>query len=175
MDRPQPRWIVRDWLKSLPQLILFQLIVRGVMLVMCVTMVFPFAVWPYLSEIILLERNPLVRSKRNKITTIRRSSALHGSSFGDLFGRWLALATLAAVLAGLLFAGLWAAKFWMTGSAEISRLTNLLFFEFSLWTTACYLTVVRFLGYLDQRIRREGWEVELKMRAEAARMAGQLV
>jgi hypothetical protein len=43
-----------------------------------------------------------------------------------------------------------------------------------LWIVGGYMTVVRFLGYLDLRIRREGWEVELTMRAEAARLARQL-
>jgi hypothetical protein len=37
-----------------------------------------------------------------------------------------------------------------------------------------YFTVARFLGYLDLRIRNEGWEVELMMRAEATRMSRQL-
>ena len=36
---------------------------------------------------------------------------------------------------------------------------------------ASYLTVVRFFSYLDLRIRREGWEVELVMRAERAQLA----
>jgi hypothetical protein len=35
-----------------------------------------------------------------------------------------------------------------------------------------YLTVVRFLAYLDLRIRREGWEAELMMRAEGPGSAG---
>jgi len=43
----------------------------------------------------------------------------------------------------------------------------------SMWIVAGYFTVVRFLSYLDLRIRREGWEVELRVRAEAARMARQ--
>jgi hypothetical protein len=34
-----------------------------------------------------------------------------------------------------------------------------------------YVTVFRFLSYLDLRIRLEGWEVELKIRAEANRMS----
>ena len=34
--------------------------------------------------------------------------------------------------------------------------------------------VVRFLSYLDLRIRHEGWEVELLMRAEALRLATQM-
>ena len=38
------------------------------------------------------------------------------------------------------------------------------------WMVAIYLNVVRFLRYLDLRIRHEGWEVELRMRAEANRM-----
>ena len=37
-----------------------------------------------------------------------------------------------------------------------------------------FMAVVRFLSYLDLRIRHEGWEVELLMRAEAQRLAVQL-
>jgi hypothetical protein len=36
------------------------------------------------------------------------------------------------------------------------------------------LSVVRFLSYLDLRIRHEGWEVELRMRAEGAQLVRQL-
>jgi hypothetical protein len=35
--------------------------------------------------------------------------------------------------------------------------------------------VVRYLNYLDTRIRQEGWEVELRMRAEAQRLAARIV
>jgi hypothetical protein len=35
---------------------------------------------------------------------------------------------------------------------------------------AGYFAVVRFLAYVDLRIRREGWEVELVMRAERDRL-----
>ena len=48
-------------------------------------------------------------------------------------------------------------------------------FQLSLWVVAGYFTVVRFLCYLDRRIRREGWEVELLMRAEGERLSRQLV
>ena len=40
-----------------------------------------------------------------------------------------------------------------------------------LWLVVAFLAVVRFLSYLDLRIRHEGWEVELLMRAEALRLA----
>src|SRR5204863_7365315 len=39
-----------------------------------------------------------------------------------------------------------------------------------LWLVVTFLAVVRFLSYLDLRIRHEGWEVELLMRAEALRL-----
>ncbi len=42
------------------------------------------------------------------------------------------------------------------------------------WLVMAYFTVVRFLSYLDQRIRAEGWEVELLLRAERARLESQM-
>ena len=45
----------------------------------------------------------------------------------------------------------------------------------SMWCVAGFFAVVRFLGYLDLRIRQEGWEVELKLRAEAQRLASKLI
>ena len=42
------------------------------------------------------------------------------------------------------------------------------------WIVIGYFAVVRFLSYLDLRIRSEGWEVELAMRAEGSRIARQL-
>ena len=38
-----------------------------------------------------------------------------------------------------------------------------------LWLVLGGFAVVRYLSYLDLRIRREGWEVELLVRAEEAR------
>jgi hypothetical protein len=45
----------------------------------------------------------------------------------------------------------------------------------TLWTVVAFMGVARFLSYLDLRIRQEGWEVELLVRAEAARLAEKLV
>ena len=36
----------------------------------------------------------------------------------------------------------------------------------ALWIIAGYAAVVRFLSYIDIRIRQEGWAVELRVRAE---------
>ena len=49
------------------------------------------------------------------------------------------------------------------------------YYPLALWLVLGFFAVVRFLGYLDLRIRREGWEVELMMRAEGARLERQLV
>jgi hypothetical protein len=43
------------------------------------------------------------------------------------------------------------------------------YWPISLWIVAGIMAVVRFLSYLDIRIRQEGWAVELRMRAEAIR------
>ncbi len=45
----------------------------------------------------------------------------------------------------------------------------------ALWLIVIFSTVVRFLLYLDLRIRREGWEIELKVRAAANELKEQLV
>lgn len=44
----------------------------------------------------------------------------------------------------------------------------------AMWMTAWFLAIVRYLNYLDVRIRHEGWEVQLRMRAEGGRLAGKL-
>ena len=42
--------------------------------------------------------------------------------------------------------------------------------QLAFWIVAVYFSVVRFLSYLDGRIRNEGWEVELLLRAQRARL-----
>ena len=89
---------------------------------------------------------------------------------------------LVVYLAGILLTGLvWGTMVLLQGifilpgvsfeSLDIGPGLMLFGLPLALWITAMYLTVVRFLSYLDLRIRYEGWEVELRMRAEANRMA----
>lgn len=175
LDRADAKRVARDWIGSLPQLILLQGVIRALLFVPFITCFVPFVMWPYLTEIILLERTPLFGKRKAKMTTLRRSSALHRSNFGDLFARWMASAAFAIVMATLLYLALRGTKMWLTSNLDVSPLMYLIFLEISLWTTACFFFVVRFLSYLDLRIRREGWEVELKMRAEGAHLVRQLV
>jgi hypothetical protein len=173
-ERPRVRSIAAGFLRALPQLLWFQVLLRALLIPLVLTWFVPFAVWPYMNEVILLERNPFRQHRRGQMTTFRRSMALHGGSIGDLFARWLG----SIGFGGLLFASFW---FTMQGLAGVlvsewkwEGLTYTLYFPLALWMVVGYFTVARFLGYLDLRIRNEGWEVELMMRAEAARMSRQL-
>lgn len=125
---------------------------------------------PYINEIVLLEQNPL-RARNDRVITVgKRSNHLHSPSSGDLFGRWLGTATIAVFLTGSVFgtfvfiAGVFF-NAWQPGPIMLA-----LVFPLSMWIVAWFMTVARFLSYLDLRIRHEGWEVELLLRAEAARL-----
>ena len=129
---------------------------------------------PFLNEIILLERNPLRSSQKHMITIGRRSNLLHSPSTGDLFARFLGFSLVALALwyavfyASLSFSGIFLND-WTPGAVYVKYVS-----PFAMWVIAWFYTVVRFLSYLDLRIRHEGWEVELRMRAEAARLAEKL-
>ena len=182
-ERPPARDVAADLLRSLPQLLLFQGIVRGLLTLPIVTWFILFGSWPYLNEVILLDRNPLRAARPGQMTTYRRVVTLHRGYSGDLMVRWLGAAGVALLLGAALllsFAMLrsllvmhvdW--NQWLThGQVDMPMYT--IYYPLTLWLVAGFLAVVRFLGYLDLRIRREGWEVELLLRAEGARLARRL-
>jgi hypothetical protein len=180
--QPSGKLIARDAVGSLWQMLVFQVIIRGLLTIIVITWFILFSIWPYLNEVILLERNPLTRKGANRMTTMRRNSALHSGSFGDLFGRWVASLMIAGTLLMAIWIGLWIVGSMLLGSTgmtemEIGEMFGAVFFtvylQAAIWIVVHFFSVVRFLGYLDLRIRREGWEVELMLRAEAARMARQ--
>ena len=129
---------------------------------------------PYISEVILLERNPWVARKKGEITTSRRSRELHRGA-SDVAG---GLAIGAGVANGVVLFCCWFGIQFLVGTATnhwgVDGWLFLIGWQAALWLTAAYSTMVRFLGYLDLRMRREGWEVELLFRAEADRLAGGL-
>jgi hypothetical protein len=43
-------------------------------------------------------------------------------------------------------------------------------FQLAVWITISFFGVARFLTYIDQRIRLEGWEVKLRLQAVARSM-----
>ncbi|MEM6798284.1 MAG: hypothetical protein AAF589_02105 [Planctomycetota bacterium] len=170
-DRVEPGRIVRDYFRALPQMLWSQGVVRLLCAPIIVTMLLPYASWPYLSELILLERNPLFAGKQKRLTTRRRSKHLHGGAGGDLFTRWI-VSLIAGSLMILSIGGGIHVLFHQLFNLPFSTITDLtVTFPLAMWLVVGFFAVVRFLAYLDLRIRREGWEVELTMRAEAERLA----
>lgn len=175
VERPRRRQIAKDLLRSLPQLILFQVILRAVLLPWVVTWFLLFATVPYLNEVILLERNPLMKRRGQPgLTTWSRAWSLHARNTGELFARWLGSLFFAPLLIGSIWMSLHLLRSLLTAEAEFDRAFYLVELQVAVWLVALFFTVVRFLSYLDLRIRNEGWEVELRMRAEGARLTRQV-
>jgi hypothetical protein len=171
-EKPRPDTIARDFLACLPQLLLLQLVLRAVFIVPVASWIGPYALWPYLSEIILLERNPLT-SRAGRPSTWKRSAAFHSGASGE----YLVRAVAAALLAFLLIVAIYKTEdlLW-TGvmGIEQTATTWLVEVQVAFWIVVAYFTTARFLTYLDQRIRNEGWEVELLLRAQRERLMRQL-
>ncbi len=191
LESPTRHDILGNWLRSLPQMLLLQtwplvllllclssgdldLINFVLILIILPVLFYRCAFRPYLNEIILLERNPLRATKTSPISTRRRSKALHSWSRGELFERFLASLVTGLFLTGQLVCVAWGAKAWLSGTVGLSPLAYMILLQMSLWIVVGLFGVVRFLCYLDLRIRREGWEVDLRMRAEAARLSEEL-
>jgi hypothetical protein len=128
---------------------------------------------PYIGEIVLLERNPLRKTGDKTLTIGRRSSALHNPHGADLVARSILVTALAIVTTLSIFCGFWFVSGTLLNNWRWGPITVHVLFPLSMWIVAGYLCVTRFLSYLDLRIRGEGWEVELRMRAEAARLTRQ--
>jgi hypothetical protein len=128
---------------------------------------------PFMPEILLLEQCELRSKSPNAITARRRSKSLHGPMSGELSGRFLFVSGVLFLLAVSVGYSL----IWLRGIAigrwDIMNLLILLVvYPFALWTAAGISVIIRMLNYLDCRIRLEGWEVELAVRAEAIRQFG---
>jgi hypothetical protein len=176
-EQASVRQVLRDFRRAIPQLVWFQVLLRGGMVLLwflIFPLTLPYVGWPYLNEIILLERNPLFAGQQKRLTTWKRSRALHGGNVGDLLARWLGSLLVGALLTVSLCLALWAVLSQLSGGWYTYHTLFWVFLPVSLWTVIGYFTVVRFLCYLDLRIRREGWEVELTLRAEAQKLGGSL-
>ena len=170
LPQPDRKALFRDLRASLGQLLYYQVLLRPIS-----------AFYPYLNEVILLERNPLRGKAHGVKTTALRSRELHRDESADLiingglnfflglilFGAlWLSLA-----LARTLFLGDWD----LVTGASVDRPMFTTYYHLLLWAIVGFTTVLRFLSYLNLRIRREGWDVELQVRAERARLSHQFL
>jgi hypothetical protein len=184
--------LLRQAVDSLPQLFFYQVLARTlfmpqalfwgwfhrdlipIMVVSMLLWIAPYAFFPYLNETILLERNPLFTG-RGSLSTWKRSRVLHTKYGGDLFARALIIAGLSALMTVGVWLSTWQLRAFVVHEDvdAIDRTMFTVHLPIALWTVAAFFNVVRFLSYLDLRIRREGWEVELVLRAEAERLARQ--
>ena len=165
----EARQIAREFAQSLPQLLFYQVLLRGLLLATVLGAFLPFAANPYLNEVILLERNPWRAAGKESISTGRRSSMLHRGQGGDFPVRWIINMMIGLILVAAFWGSLATAASCLLNEQNWSGPFYTCLYPAALWIVVAYFTVVRFLGYLDLRIRREGWEVELLMRAERDR------
>lgn len=197
-ERPQIKLIVRDVLGMSGRLAWCHLVVRAVAPVIgllvivwadggafnpfielvCLGgigfyLVFLRGMRPFINEIILLERNPLRAKSGREITISKRSTALHGLSSGELFLRWMGTLVLVLLAISVVFQTIVFLQGVFLNVWHTNRWTLWIVYPLTLWSVASVVSVYRFLSYLDLRIRQEGWEVELHLRAEASRLDGQ--
>lgn len=199
LQRPKVREVVKDVILLLPRISWCQLIVRAVLPVallmltiaphgrmndgmeyflipgILVYVLVLRGVRPYINEIIILERNPMKATRAVTMTVSKRSSLLHSPSTSELFVRYLLSAVVACLLALSLIGTFLALAGYFTHSWRQGDFFFSIVVPLSLWLVAGFFAVVRFLSYLDLRIRQEGWEVELQLRAEAAKLANKMV
>lgn len=162
-ERPTAGKVARALARGLPAMVFYQVFVRGALAASVILAPLLPSRLAFLNEVILLERG-------KARAVVKRCSTLAGHRGGDFFGQWLA-----QVVFGLLFI----ACFWYGTGAAVSALTtseltwdrpgwgDLYGFRMQLavWLTVAFFGVARFLTYIDQRIRLEGWEVKLRLQS----------
>ena len=189
VDRPRIWQVVREMIPLAPRLVWCHLLLRGVLPalflvlsigresrlsgtevllgLMFVAIMLRRATAPFMNEIILLERNPIRAVRRDTMTIRKRSGMLHGSAGGNLLNLSLTSGLLAVFLALSLFGTMLCLQGIFFDNWSLGKGILVIGTPLSLWITAEFFAVVRFLSYLDLRIRHEGWEVELRSALKA--------
>lgn len=133
---------------------------------------------PFAPEILGLEACKLRSTSKNELSYARRARSLHNPIAGECFGRFLTCAVVVAALVISLyslalvgdFVGLRQGKTQVFNTIFSNQALIQVVLPLAMWLGGIYATVFRFLSYIDARIRLEGWEVELKLKAERARI-----
>ncbi|MFN7628231.1 MAG: hypothetical protein ACK5PZ_15495 [Pirellula sp.] len=127
---------------------------------------------PFAPEILLLERCPLFirkKSNANDLSYGRRTAWLHAGS-GDLFSVQIVNTIISVAFVLLACLGILYVSGIVFGIRNWGFWMDLILFPSTLWVMAKWSAIIRFLLYLNTRIRTEGWEVELKLKAEQQRL-----
>ena len=133
-----------------------------------------FLLRPFANHVLLLERNPLV-SRDPAIPSFRkRVKRLHADNSNEVSRALLLEWPIQGIMIAVCLACLALNIAILCNGVEWDRAYCTVAFPAVLWGIVGFFEVARFLEYLDIRIRREGWEVELLLRAERDRLQRRL-
>lgn len=155
------RYLIWDWLVEF-----------WILIVPCGVALFIRAAWPFAPEILGLELCKLRSKKKGQVSYPQRSRGLHRLVISDNIARHIGVSFFGTLLWTMIVLSI----LWVLGTAfgiwswSWMSVHNRFTVPLALWLVGILVTVFRFLGYLDTRIRLEGWEVELRVKAEAARL-----
>jgi len=156
-------------LVALPAMIAFQGMLRAACLVIWILAPVAYLGMYYLCQIILLERPALSRVWRRR-RAVNREQGWRILALMMLDGLMLSIGTVLGTAFLDSVAQLWQGRSiawgWDNGTGDIIGPLFSWHGQIAFWGACGFLTVFRFFTYLDTRIRREGWDVELKLRAE---------
>jgi hypothetical protein len=122
---------------------------------------------PYIDQIIFLERLTLLEKHDHPMTIRKRSSILHHWDSGGVFIESIVNIVLVAVVFFAVYGLCLWGYYWVTFNTVTQDWFGWSWFALAWWCAMIVATVFRFLGYLDARIRSEGWELDLRVRREA--------
>jgi len=127
---------------------------------------------PFSAEILLLERCPFFKSKKNpeRLAYGQRSRWLHSTLYNELFGVHIGVSTVVVLTATSATLGILFLIGVLTGITRWGWWIDIAIYPMILWFLCVWVTVIRFLIYMNSRIRTEGWEIELRLKAEAQRL-----
>ena len=159
-SRPNASEVLVAWVEALPQLFIYNILLVPLILL-----------YDCMPEIVALERSPLFRKSKDQITTFKRLRNFHRDRFGEqcvmlmplLMFSIILIPTL-GILTGYLFY-LCVGPISNHGHVFLAVQTPII-----CWAVTLFMLVFHFLRYIDMRIEREGWDVELVFRAERSRM-----
>lgn len=167
-DRPTPAKVAGRVLGRWLPLLFYQVIIRGFLLgTLFFSPLIP-ARLGFVNEVILLERGKFRR-------VVPRSSQLSQGRGGDMISLFLDFLPVGLVFVVCFWVGtgaIWNALIETNLTWDRPEWSDLLSPRLlvPVWMWVAFSAVSRFLIYIDARIRLEGWEIELQLRALAAAM-----
>jgi hypothetical protein len=163
-QQPSAWRVTKTLLRAFFPMVIFHVVIRGFLMLSIVVYPLVPARLAFLDEVLLLERGEWWK-------VLGRCWNLCARRGGDLFIQWIIQ---------LLFGTLFVFAFWSGTRAFLEGMIETdvtwepkwsdtlgIRFHIAIWLAIAFFAIARFLSYIDQRIRLEGWEVSLRLRAAA--------